>query len=443
MPSAFAILALLLLLVVPAVVDKRLGKLRAQLVAAGEAARVPVNDLEATFASELLARNSALPPADIPAFASKAKRDADNAQLRATVHQLGPSAIAYYTDLNDRLDAWDHSTHDGTARSVQQGLELLASAERLDSLLTTMSTSRRTEVLRLERIDVMTAAILAPIALVAMVFVILAGQRTLRFARLAEQKREEAVRAGEARAALLRGVTHDVKNPLGAASGYAQLIEDGIVGPVPPRQLEMVHRINRLVQTASHTIADLLELARDDGELRVQYTTSDLSEIVSQVFDDHRGMAREREIELDVAVPPTPIVTDPTHVRQILSNVVSNAIKYTPPGGRIHASITDPKQASRRGEVIGVEIRDTGPGIPPELHEKVFEEFFRVDSKNGNSSNGNGLGLAISRRLARLLGGDITLSDADGVGAVFTLWLSLSAMPRPLNERGVTTALAS
>ena len=445
MPSAFAILALLALLVVPAVVDKRLAKVRTQLVAANDAARVPVNDLEATFAGELLARNSALPPGDIPAFATKAKRDAENAQLRAAVYKFGSPAIAYYTDLNDRLDAWDRSTHDGTARSTQQGLELLASAERLDSLLTTMSTSRRIEVLRLERIDVISAAILAPIALIAIVIIMWGEQRTLRFARLAEQEREEVIRAGEARAALLRGVTHDVKNPLGAAAGYAQLIEDGIVGPVPARQLEMVRRIHRLVQTATQTIADMLELARADGELRVEYTTTDLGDIVNQVFDDHRGVARERGIELDVVAPSTPIVTDPTHVQEILSNVVSNAIKYTPPGGRVHATIIDAKQPSKRGEVLGVEVRDTGPGIPPELHEKIFEEFFRVGSADGDAGNGNGngLGLAISRRLARLLGGDITLADGDGSGAAFTLWLTSSAIPLSLHERGVTTARAS
>ena len=445
MPSAFAILALIALLVIPAVVDKRLAKVRTQLVAANDAARVPVNDLEATFASELLARNSALPPGNIPAFATKAKRDADNAQLRATVYKFGPPASTYYNDLNARLNAWDRSPHDGTPRSTLQGLELLASAERLDSLLTKMSYSRRNEVLRLEQIDVITAVVLAPIALIAILIIMWGERRTRRLAKLAEQEREAVIRAGEARAALLRGVTHDVKNPLGAAAGYAQLMEDGIVGPVPPRQLEMIRRINRLVQNASHTIADLLELARGDGELRVEYITSDLGEIVAQVIEDHRGMARERDIDLDVSAPPTPIETDPAHVREILSNVVSNAIKYTPPGGRVHASIVDARRASKRGDVIGVEVRDTGPGIPPELHEKVFEEFFRIGNANGNGNNrnGNGLGLAISRRLARLLGGDITLDDADGGGAAFTLWLTSAALPRPMHERGVTTARAS
>jgi signal transduction histidine kinase len=442
-PSAFAILALILLLLVPSLVDKRIAKVRGDLVVAGESARVLVNDLEASFASQLLVRNSKVAPQNVPTFATRTQRDADNAQLAAAVQRLGPEATKYYSDLNDRLDKWDLAPHDESAISIQEGLQLLASAERLDSLLAKMSDQRRREVRRLERIDVITPAILSPVALIAIFIVMWAGRRTLRFARIAEQEREEAIRAGEARAALLRGVTHDVKNPLGAAAGYAQLIEDGIVGPVPPRQLEMIQRINRLVQTASHTIADLLELARGDGELRVQYITSDLGEIVNQVVEDHRGMARERGIDLDATAPPNPIETDPTHVRQILSNVISNAIKYTPPGGRVHASIVDPKQASKRGEVVGVEIRDTGPGIPRELHEKVFEEFFRAGNVNENGNNGNGLGLASSRRLARLLGGDITLDNADGGGAAFTLWLTSSALPRSLHERGVTTARAS
>jgi len=444
-PSAFAVLALILLLLVPSLVDRRIAKVRGDLVVAGESARVLVHDLGASFASQLLVRNSKLAPQNVPIFATRRQRDADNAQLAAAVARLGPQATKYYSDLDGRLRQWDLSPHDNSAPSIQEGLALLTSAERLDSLLAKMSDERRREVRRLERIDVITPAILSPVALIAIFIVMWAGQRTRRFARIAEKEREEAIRAGEARAALLRGVTHDVKNPLGAAAGYAQLIEDGIVGPVPPRQLEMIQRINRLIQTASHTIADLLELARGDGELRVEYITSDLGEIVNQVVEDHRGMARERGIDLDVTAPSTPIETDPAHVRQILSNVISNAIKYTPPGGRVHASIVAPKRASERGEVIGVEIRDTGHGIPRELHEKVFEEFFRVGNTNGDADNGNGngLGLAISRRLARLLGGDITLDNADGGGAAFTLWLTSSALPHSLNERGVTTARAS
>jgi len=111
-PSAFAILALILLLAVPALVDKRLGKVRGELVLTSESARVLVNDLEAAFASQLLVRNVALPPSQTPAFARREKLDADNAALRVAVNELGPPAVAQYNDLSDRLNSWDASARD-------------------------------------------------------------------------------------------------------------------------------------------------------------------------------------------------------------------------------------------------------------------------------------------------------------------------------------------
>jgi two-component system OmpR family sensor kinase len=113
-------------------------------------------------------------------------------------------------------------------------------------------------------------------------------------------------------------------------------------------------------------------------------------------------------------------------VRQVLANLLSNAIKYTPAGGDVSVSIIRRSGANApSGRDIGVEVRDTGRGIPSELRNHVFEEFFRVRT-GAASENGNGLGLAISRRIARLLGGDVTFADGDGRGSVFTLWLAAS-----------------
>ena len=443
MPSAFAILALILLLAVPAVVDYRIGKVRRQVGLASESARVLVNDLEASFASQLLVRNGRVPPGDIPAFATRGKLDADNAALRVAVREIGPQAMPYYNDLGNRLKAWDASTHDGTAPSAQQGLQLLASAERLDSILTSLSNARRVERQRLERIDFLTPVILAPIALIAIIIVMWAERRTLRFARLAEEERAHVVQAGEARAALLRGVTHDIKNPLGAAAGYAELLEEGIVGPIPEKQLDMVRRIHRLVQTAVGTISDLLEVAQADGELHVKRVQTDLDVIVTEIVDDHRGMARERGVDIAVDTHPASLVTDPLRVRQILANLLTNAIKYTPSGGHVRVSIVDSQRVNDRGKVVGVEVRDTGPGIPSELHERVFDEFFRVPSDGAKVENGNGLGLAISRRIARLLGGEVTVSDAEGGGAVFTLWFPSSRPVRKTPERPPAAVLSA
>jgi signal transduction histidine kinase len=424
LPSAFAILALLLLLAVPAIVDRRVGRLRNELTGGSEHARVLLNDLEASFASQLLVRNSALAPNATPSFATPTHLEGDESGLNAVVREISPEAVRLYADLNARLGAWGVAGHDGSARSAQDGLDLLASAERLDNYLSDLSDAQRQEVRRLERFYVVTPAVLAPVALIAIIIVMWSGRRVLPFARLAEDERLQVVRAGEARAALLRGVTHDVKNPLGAAAGYAQLLSEGVVGPLAAPQREMVVRINRLVQTAVQTVTDLLELARADGALHIEYASTDLATIAREVVEDHEGMAREHGIELAVSLQETPIVTDPQRVRQILANLVTNAIKYTPAGGNVRVSTAHNGSGARAGEQVGIEVRDTGPGIPRDLQGKVFEEFFRVRGTAPAENSGNGLGLAISRRIARLLGGDVTFADSESGGAVFTLWFN-------------------
>ena len=260
-------------------------------------------------------------------------------------------------------------------------------------------------------------------ALIAMLIVLWAGNQLLRFARVVDQERAEVVRSTEARAALLRGVTHDVKNPLGAAAGFAQLLEEGVAGPMSPPQLEMVRRVRRLVTSSVEIVGDLLEIARDDGaDLQLDLEEADIGALAQDVVADHVGMARERGVTVQVEAPATFVMTDVTRLRRILANLVSNAIKYTSRDTAVAVRVV---RSVRDGETgaVGVEVVDHGPGIPVELRERVFDEFFRVNGGNGGSQ-GNGLGLAISRRLARLLGGDIALRENPGGGCVFTVWLA-------------------
>jgi signal transduction histidine kinase len=420
-PSAFAILSLALLLVVPAVIDLRVTRVRRQISQGSDRARVLLNDLEAAFASQLIVSGSALASKDPPEFAKPNHLEADEAELRSAVTETGPTATALYDSLDRRLAVWRESSHDGSPATSQQGLELLAAAERLDSALAIVSAERRAEARGLERYFVLTPSVLAPMALIAILIVVSSGRQMRHFALLAQEERAEVVRASETRAALLRGVTHDVKNPLGAASGYAQLLEEGLAGPLEPSQLKMVRRIRSLVQAAVQTVTDLLELARVDGRLQIEYAACDLAAIVNGVVDDHEGMALARRIEIAVRAQHTPLVTDPLRVRQVLTNLLSNAIKYSLEGGKVSVSIvssSDPELAR-----VGVEVRDTGVGIPAELQARVFQEFFRVRTGDAYAPHSNGLGLAISRRLAQLLGGDVQFADGDAGGSVFTLWL--------------------
>jgi signal transduction histidine kinase len=412
------VLALLVLLVVPAAIEHRLAGLRDSL-AAGEHARAVVNDFEASFATELLLRRGAVGSRGVTPDAAS-KLDADVVELRATLHEIDGMSLARFDSLSNLLAIWRTSTGDGSGTAASHGLRLIASAETLDAYLTEFVVRQRQGAMGLSRYDVFIPAILAPIALLGMMVSMWSARRLQLFAKIADDEREETIRASQSRAALLRGVTHDVKNPLGAANGYAQILEEGIVGALEPQQADMVHRIRRLLDVSIQTVTDLLELARADGTLHLEYSTTDLASIMTEVVEDHRGMAQEHGVTIEATGQATPVVTDPVRVRQILTNLVSNAIKYTPEGGQVGAHIVHRAPSGGRAQV-GIAVEDTGPGIPRELESKVFDEFFRVRGNEGSS--GNGLGLAISRRIGRLLGGDVTYAPRDEVGSVFTAWL--------------------
>ena len=239
----------------------------------------------------------------------------------------------------------------------------------------------------------------------------------------AERRREELERVTESRTRLMRGFSHDVKNPLGAADGYAALLEEGIGGELSDAQRQSIQRIRRSLQMSLRLINDLLELARAEaGQLDLEVQRLDVAELVREVAEDFRGQIDAAGLSLEVrASDPLPADSEPTRVRQILSNLVSNAVKYTREGRvTLDACRRAGSDAPGPGEWIAVEVTDTGPGIPLEKRETIFQEFTRLDP---NAPHGAGVGLAISRRIARILGGDVTVASEVGRGSTFRLWL--------------------
>jgi PAS domain S-box-containing protein len=239
----------------------------------------------------------------------------------------------------------------------------------------------------------------------------------------AERRREELERVTESRARLMRGFTHDVKNPLGAADGYAQLLEDGILGEMTPKQRESIGRIRRSIETSLNLIHDLLELARAEaGQLEIETVPIDVAALAREAVEDFRAQAAAAGLGLEVhADGPLRTETDPARVRQVLSNLLSNAVKYTPEGGiTVEAGVNARAGAPGDGRCIAIRVSDTGPGIPAEKRETIFQEFTRLDP---DAQHGAGVGLAISRRIARQLGGDITVESKGGRGSTFTFWI--------------------
>jgi signal transduction histidine kinase len=239
----------------------------------------------------------------------------------------------------------------------------------------------------------------------------------------------------KSRSRLMRGLSHDVKNPLGAADGYAALLADGVFGALALEQKQSVERIRRCLRHAFALIEDLHELARaETGHLPLSPELVDLAELARASGEEYRAAADASGLSLSVeaASDPLMIETDRTRIRQIVSNLLSNAVKYTS-----HGSITlrverRPVEPIVDAELwAAIDVSDTGRGIPGEKQAAIFEEFTRL---GGDDTSGAGLGLAISQRLAQALGGRIAVRSEVGRGSTFTLWLPVDgrawAMPR-------------
>jgi signal transduction histidine kinase len=438
LPLAFVVIALILLFATPIIVGHRVQNVRNNQFDVADQARVVVNDFEAAFATELIALRANRGNAALADSATAAPIRLERRQERALdslAGRLGPEAVERVVVLRAAEQRWREANYrtgqasSDDAADGQDGLNVLSSAESLDDYLLQVSNKARVRVSDLERINMYSAAALAPIALIAVAVVFLLDRKMRAFAHEAHDRAGKLQHSVELREALIRGVTHDIKNPLGAASGYADLLEEGIAGELNPQQSEMIRRFKKLVVTAQQTVTELLDLARVGAqELVIDSRDAELVGTVRDVVSGYEAAATRKRIVLtmDTFADTLPLKTDPGRVRHILENLVSNAIKYTPAGGAVHVGISsdDPQHDGRS---VSISVRDNGPGISPEFRERIFEEFFRVPATDQTAS-GSGLGLAISRRIARLLGGDISFDDAPGQGSIFTLKLPVSGV---------------
>jgi signal transduction histidine kinase len=439
LPLGFVVVSLVLLFGTPLFVNYRVQQVRNDLLDVADHARVVVNDFEASFATELITSRSNARDAvdDSLAKAAVAEERMQERALDSLTARLGPEAVERVVVLRAAEQRWRESNHP-TASQVrasqqsagQDGRDVLAAAEALDGYLLGVWNRALEKARLLERINVFSAAALAPIALIAVAVVFRLDRRMRKFAGEAHARAGMLQRSLEQRASLIRGVTHDIKNPLGAASGYADLLEDGIAGPMTPQQEEMVRRFKRLVGTAQQTITELLDFADGDGDqLSIHRRDTDILETVRDVVNDYEAGATQKQIDLHLDPPSGPvpaIMTDPARVRHVLENLLSNAIKYTPPGGSVAVGVTTTTAHGDGPRDVRISVRDSGDGIPLAYRERIFDEFFRVPSSEAKAP-GSGLGLAISRRIARLLGGDISVTDPPERGSIFTFALPIGS----------------
>lgn len=255
--------------------------------------------------------------------------------------------------------------------------------------------------------------------------------------REAEERRAELDRVQESRSRLMRGFSHDLKNPLGAADGYLQLLEEGIVDSLTESQRKSVLRVRGSIRTALNLIDDLLALERAEaGELEIDHELVDVPRVVRDAVEEYRAKAQAKGLQLELSCErELPAVqSDPARIKQVVTNLLSNAVKYTE-HGRVHVRIDERAGADSPapGRWLTVDVIDTGPGIPGDQQKLLFQEFRRL--KSAKKHPGAGLGLAMSRSVARALHGAITLESRPGVGSTFTLWIPLDPQAGHAGEK--------
>lgn len=240
---------------------------------------------------------------------------------------------------------------------------------------------------------------------------------------LAEDFNTMAERLGELdqlKEDLLSNVSHELKAPLASMRETVRLVLDEIPGPVNERQERMLSLTLESGERLSVLIENLLDLSRlHAGAMAFDFESRDVGDLVRRVLESYEVSIAEREIAVETRVPDRElrIVCDPARVTQIVDNLVSNAVKFTPPGGTIHVRL-----AGDGGGGAVLEVEDDGPGIPDDRKPRIFERFYRADpSRKGDQ--GTGLGLAIAREVARAHDGSLEVRDAPGGGSVFVLHL--------------------
>jgi signal transduction histidine kinase/ligand-binding sensor domain-containing protein/DNA-binding response OmpR family regulator len=254
----------------------------------------------------------------------------------------------------------------------------------------------------------------------------LVEERTATIAHQAERLRE----LDDLKSRFFANVSHELRTPLTLTLGPLQDAVDGRFGPLRPEVAEQVEVALRNAERLLGLVDQLLDITRlNAGRLRLRPRRGDLAAVVRQRVEAFLPLAERRGIDLSLEAPAEPVEAwfDEVQIEKVFDNLLGNALKFTPRGGKVHAGVAPPEEDGR----IRVTVRDNGPGIPADQLEKVFERFYQVEADTRRRWPGAGIGLALARQLVELHGGAVAAESAEGEGACFTvtLWSDRDRLP--------------
>jgi signal transduction histidine kinase len=465
----FIFVALFALVMEPVVIGARTRSLRNEVTRMVDPARSAAESVEISLSLGVAATRAYLltrEPRYLRELAdAEAARDASRYALDTRTRPLGDTLAQLATKLRESVEEWEQRSRDLlkiATRPEAVGARLypqdssyhdaLIVADSLEATLTRALDAKRAAIANIDRIGIAFQVGLVVLGGIAAIMVGLLDRRAERLVveneertarlqrqaielarrdeereRLLRSEREarlEADAANRAKSEFLAGMSHELRTPLNAISGYVELIALGIRGPITHQQREDLRRIQRSQRTLLSLINDLLNFVKlDAGHVELEREVVSLKILCEELEALIGPQLNAKKLNF-VCAPfksDISVIGDADRIEQIMLNLLTNAIKFTEPQGHIHV-----EAEVSAGQAL-VHVRDTGRGISLARLQDIFDPFVQVDRHlTADRDRGVGLGLAISRELARKMGGDVTVKSEEGVGSVFTMSLPLA-----------------